>query len=198
MLRKISKILHTIAACGLIGGLACYMLLLVVAPHETPADYANLREAIAKVSNYLLVPSLALALVTGLFSMAIHYPFQDKGWAWLKAAMGILMFKGVLTIVSAKAGYAAEVSREIAEGTAPPDALDSLINLEWGTLWVVMALSVANVILGVWRPRLFPALTLTSIGAGETSPTANPEPKSDQPANATSEEERVLTYASNR
>jgi hypothetical protein len=172
MLRKISKILHTIAACGLIGGLACYMLLLVVAPHETTADYADLREAIAKVSNYLLVPSLALALVTGLFSMAIHYPFQDKGWAWAKAAMGILMFKGVLTIVSAKAGYAAEVSREIAEGTAPPDALASLINLEWGTLWVVMALSIANVVLGVWRPRLFPALTLTSIGAGEASTTA--------------------------
>ncbi len=158
MMRKLSKILHTIAACGLIGGLACYMILLVAAPQETPADYADLRAAIAAISRYLLLPSLALALVTGLASMAVHYPFQEKGWAWVKAATGILMFKGVLTIVSAKADHAADMSAKIAAGTAPADALDGLINLEWGTLWMVMALSIANVILGVWRPRrIFPA-----------------------------------------
>lgn len=154
------KILHTIAACGLIGGLAAYMLMLTFAPQGTPADYADLRETIKAISDYLLLPSLALALVTGLLAMVVHYPFQEKGWAWIKAATGILMFKGILTIVSAKAGHAAEMSRRIAEGTAPPDALNQLIELEWGTLWIVMALSLANVVLGVWRPRrIFPETT---------------------------------------
>jgi hypothetical protein len=158
VMRKTLKILHSLAACGLIGGLGAYMLMLMYAPQGTPADYADLRETIKAISDYLLLPSLALALVTGLLAMVAHYPFQEKGWAWFKAATGILMFKGILTIVSAKAGHAAEMSRRIAEGTAPPDALAGLIDLEWGTLWIVMALSVANVVLGVWRPkRMFPA-----------------------------------------
>ena len=151
------KILHTLAACGLIGGLGAYMLMLVFAPQDTAADYAELRQTIKAISDYLLLPSLALALVSGLLAMVVHYPFQEKGWVWIKAATGILMFKGVLTIVSAKAGHAAEMSRRIAEGTAPPGALQGLIDLEWGTLWIVMALSVANVVLGVWRPKwIFP------------------------------------------
>ncbi len=163
------KILHTLAAAGLIGGLGAYMLMLVFAPQETAADYADLRETIKAISDYLLLPSLALALVTGLLAMVVHYPFQERGWAWIKAATGILMFKGILTIVSAKAGHAAEMSRKIAEGTAPPDALQGLIDLEWGTLWIVMALSVANVVLGVWRPkRIFPE----SKPAAETPPAA--------------------------
>jgi uncharacterized membrane protein len=157
--KMVLKILHSLAACGLIGGLGAYMLMLIYAPQGTPTDYADLRETIKAISDYLLLPSLALALVTGLLAMVAHYPFQEKGWAWFKAATGILMFKGILTIVSAKAGHAAEMSRKIAEGTAPPDALASLIDLEWGTLWVVMALSVANVVLGVWRPRrIFPEI----------------------------------------
>lgn len=163
------KIFHTIASCGLIGGLAAYMLLLVFTPQGTPADYADLRQTIKALSDYLLFPSLALALVSGLLAMAVHYPFQERGWAWIKAATGILMFKGILTIVSAKAGHAAEMSRKIAEGTAPPDALDQLINLEWGTLWIVMALSLANVVLGVWRPkRIFPETKVESAAAEVT------------------------------
>lgn len=166
LLRKTLKILHTLAACGLIGGLGAYMLMLVFAPQGTLADYADLRQTIKAISDYLLLPSLALALVTGLLAMVAHYPFQEKGWAWIKAATGILMFKGVLTIVSAKAGHAAEMSRKIAEGTAPEGALDQLLNLEWGTLWIVMALSVANVVLGVWRPRrIFPETKSEGAGA---------------------------------
>lgn len=164
--KMILKILHTLSAAGLIGGLGAYMLMLVFAPQETPADYADLRETIKAISDYLLLPSLALALVTGLLAMVAHYPFQERGWAWIKAASGILMFKGVLTIVSAKAGHAAEMSRRIAEGTAPPDALSQLIGLEWGTLWAVMAISVANVVLGVWRPkRIFPEVKAASESA---------------------------------
>jgi hypothetical protein len=152
-MRVTLKIVHTLAACGLIGGLGAYMLMLTFAPQGTPADYADLRETIKAICDYLLLPSLALALVSGLLAMVVHHPFQEKGWVWVKAATGILMFKGVLTIVSAKAGHAAEMSRRIAEGTAPEGALDQLIALEWGTLWAVMAISVANVVLGVWRPR---------------------------------------------
>ncbi|WP_169738506.1 DUF2269 family protein [Afifella pfennigii] len=153
-MRKSLKILHSLASCGLIGGLASYMILLVFAPQDTPVAYADLRQSIAAISDYVLVPSLALALVSGLLSMAVHRPYQDKGWALVKLALGILMFKGVLTIVGGKAAYAASVSRRLAEGEPVADVLQAAIGHEWATLWVIMALSVANVVLGVWRPKL--------------------------------------------
>ncbi|NBC23066.1 MAG: DUF2269 family protein [Gammaproteobacteria bacterium] len=108
--RMVVKILHTLASAGLIGGLFAYMVLLAAAPQDSAAAYADLRASIAAISNWVLLPSLAVALVTGLASMVVHGPFRDKSWAWIKAALGILMFKGVLTIVSAKADYAATVS----------------------------------------------------------------------------------------
>lgn len=155
-MRKTMKVLHTLAACGLIGGLAAYMLLLVAAPQGTPADYADLRLAIAAISDYILLPSLAVALISGLLSMAVHRPFQDKRWAWFKAALGILMFKGVLTVVGTKADTAARLAAEIAAGETAPEVLASAMAHEWETLWTVMALSVLNVVLGIWRPSLKP------------------------------------------
>lgn len=153
-MRKTLKILHTVAACGLIGGLAGYMILLFAAPQETPAAYADLRQSIAAISNYLLLPSLAVGVMSGLLAMMVHRPFLDKRWVWLKAAMGILMFKGVLTIVGAKADHAAVVSRDIANGLPVTEVLDDAIVLEWWTLAIVMALSLANVVIGIWRPKL--------------------------------------------
>jgi uncharacterized membrane protein len=158
-MRKTSKILHTLASCGLIGGLACHMILLVYAPQDTPVAYAELRQSIAAISNYVLLPSLALGLVTGLFSMAIHTPFLSKGWVLIKALLGILMFKGVLTVVVAKSDYVAVIAERIANGEPAAEALERALAGEWGALWVVMALSLVNVLLGVWRPaqiRLWP------------------------------------------
>ncbi|WP_372423377.1 DUF2269 family protein [Salinarimonas chemoclinalis] len=153
-MRKLVKILHTIAAGGLIGGLGAYAVLLVAGPQETADAYADLRQSIAVLSNWVVLPSLAVALVSGLLSMIVHRPFQDAGWVWIKAGLGILMFKGTLTIVSAKADYAATMAARMAAGEAPPDALADMIRLEWGTLAVVFAIAVANVVLGIWRPRL--------------------------------------------
>lgn len=153
MLRKTLKCFHTISACGLIGGLGCYMILLVFAPQDTPAAYADLRQSIALVSDYVLIPSLAIALVSGLLAMAFHMPFMDKGWAWAKTVMGILMFKGVLTVVGAKADHAAALAEKMEAGVVTRAAIDDALYYEWATLWIVMALSVANVVLGVWRPR---------------------------------------------
>lgn len=153
-MRKVLKILHTLASCGLIGGFLCYVVLLVAAPQDTAAGYANLRWSIAVISDYILLPSLAVALVSGVLSMAVHTPFMNQGWAWIKAAMGLLMFKGVLEIIGAKAHYAAAVSERIANGEVAPDVLETALTYEWYALGVILALSIANVVLGVWRPRL--------------------------------------------
>jgi Predicted integral membrane protein (DUF2269) len=157
-MRKTLKFFHTLASCGLIGALLGYMIVLVYAPHATPATYADTRQTISALCNYVLLPSLAIALVTGLLSMAAHRPFQEMRWVWFKALLGISMFESTLAIIQSKANYAAKVSSQIAAGEANADALKSALATdlatEWYSLGAIMTLSIANIVLGVWRPRL--------------------------------------------
>ena len=153
-MRKTLKFFHTLASCGLIGALLGYMIVLIYAPHDTAHTYADMRRTISALCNYLLLPSLAIALITGLLSMAAHPPFQDKRWAWVKALLGLSMFEATLGIIGSKADYAAAVSAKIASGEAEPGALASALSTEWSSLAAIMALSIANIVLGVWRPRL--------------------------------------------
>jgi len=151
--RKIVKILHTVASAGLIGGIAAYMVLLIAVSPADIAAFANVRAAIDAISGYVLLPSMAVAVVSGLLSMMVHSPFLDKGWVWIKAALGISMFTGVLHIDNAHADYAARVSADVAAGLADPGALDKVHAGEWGTLIAVMVVALANVIIAIWRPR---------------------------------------------
>ena len=91
--------------------------------------------------------------------MAAHPPFQEKRWAWVKALLGLGMFESTLGIIQSKATYAASISKKIAEGTADAGALSSALSTEWSSLAAIMALSIANIVLGVWRPRLSRART---------------------------------------
>jgi hypothetical protein len=153
-LRKTMKLLHTVASAGLIGGLMAYGVLLVYAPQDTLSRYADMRQSIMYVSNYVLLPSLGIALVTGLLSMAVHPPFQEKRWAWIKALLGIGMFEATLGIIGSKADYAAKISAKIASGETDAALLKNALATEWSSLFAIMALSIANVVLGVWRPAL--------------------------------------------
>lgn len=153
-MRKALKFFHTLASCGLIGVLLGYMIVLTNAPQDTASKYADVRHTISALCNYVLLPSLAVALVTGLLSMAVHRPFQEMRWAWIKALLGLSMFESTLAIIQAKADTAAKLSIKIAAGEAQPDALVTALASEWTTLGAIMALSIANIVLGVWRPLL--------------------------------------------
>jgi Predicted integral membrane protein (DUF2269) len=153
-MRKALKFLHTLASCGLIGALLGYMIVLVKAPQDSLNTYADVRQTIAALCNYLLLPSLAIALVTGLLSMAAHRPFQEKRWVWVKALLGLSMFESTLAIIQAKANFAATVSAEIVQGTGTASELKIALASEWNSLGAILALSIANIVLGVWRPAL--------------------------------------------
>lgn len=153
-MRKTLKFLHTLAACGLIGAVAGYFIVLTTAPQDTPSNYADMRQTISALSNYLLLPSMAVALVSGLLFMVIHRPFQNMRWVWIKALLGLSMFEATLVIVGAKADYAAKISLEIVDGADKADILETALAYEWHSLGAIMAISVANIVLGVWRPAL--------------------------------------------
>jgi hypothetical protein len=154
MMRKLVKVLHTLASSGLIGALLGYGIVLVYAPQETATQYADARKIISALCNYVLLPSMAIALITGLLSMVVHKPYMDRRWAWVKAFLGLSMFEATLGIVQSKANTAAATSAKIASGELPADALQGALTSEWYALGVIMTLSVANVVLGVWRPKL--------------------------------------------
>lgn len=153
-MQKTLKFLHTLASCGFIGGLLGYMIILVKAPQDTASTYADVRLTISHLCNYILIPSLALVLVTGLLSMAVHRPFQEKRWVWIKALLGLSLFEATLAIVQSKADYAAKISLKIVQGAAKAEALSVALSTEWYSLGALMALSIANIVLGVWRPSL--------------------------------------------
>jgi uncharacterized membrane protein len=153
-MRQTVKLLHSLSSCGLIGALLGYMIVLLYAPQSTPAQYADARQIIDALCQYLLLPSLAISLISGLISMVVHKPFMDKAWVWFKALLGLGMFESTLAVINTKATYAAKISAQIAAGTAEPNALDKALSNEWMALWVIMALSVANFVLGIWRPKL--------------------------------------------
>lgn len=153
-MRKVLKFLHTLAACGLIGALLGYSMILIYAPLDTMRSYADARQMISTLCNYLLLPSLAIALVTGLLAMLVHRPFQNTRWAWVKALLGLSLFEATLGTVQSKATTAAADFARIAASDGAPDGLAIVVANEWWALGALLALSTAQIVLGVWRPRL--------------------------------------------
>lgn len=170
-MKRFLKILHTTGAIGLMGGYAAYLVLVASAP-DTPAEYAAVRRGIEFVCRWMLLPSLPLVLVSGMLALAAHPPFIYQTWVWVKAVSGLSVFEATLLTMSAHAKDAADFAALAAAGKGDPEALAEAVRGEWGTLWVLMALGVFNVVIGVWRPPFrrkprAPALAAVAQGPSE-------------------------------
>lgn len=153
-MKRFLKFVHTVGAIGVLGALATHLVLVAMAPGDSPTAFAAVRTGIHAISRFILLPSLLLVLVSGLLAMAIHRPFMDARWAWLKAFTGVAMFEGTLNAVQSNATRGAELAVRALEGNGDPQALAALLHHEWMGLWTIGAIALANVALGVWRPRL--------------------------------------------
>jgi hypothetical protein len=153
-LRRLLKFLHTIGAIGLMGALACLVAIgSDVPPPGALASYAQFRGAEAAIASGIVLPSLALTLAAGLLSIAVTRAFHSAGWAWIKAATGVLIFAGGLHAI-APIQEEARLSAEALAGRLDPSALSGVAPGEATTLWVLLLVSAANVALGVWRPKV--------------------------------------------
>ena len=152
-MRKAVKFLHTLSACGMIGALAGYLVLLNWGPNATAQDYATTRQAIRVMCDYILVPSLGIVLVSGFVSMLAHAPYRHKGWVWAKAITTIGVFEATLMVVQSKARDGAGIALKIAAGQADKSALLEL-GSETNAIALVLTLAIFNVLFGVWRPKL--------------------------------------------
>ncbi len=67
---------------------------------------------------------------------------------------GILVFEWGFAAVQGPMQQEAELSAKVLGHEADPAALAASLGAEWSSLWVLLAVATANVILGIWRPRL--------------------------------------------
>lgn len=153
-MKRFVKFLHTLGSIGFMGALAAQMVLLSMTPAPTElAQYALMREAIAAVGLWVLFPSLAIVLMSGLLAIGINRAFHDVGWVWAKLALGIIVFEGTLVAVHGPAQRAAERATAALAGEIDPAALLVPTHNEWGAMGMIMFVAVVNVVFGVWRPR---------------------------------------------
>lgn len=136
------------------GAAAAQLVLSLHAEGLPPARYAEMRHGILLLSEWVLIPSLLVVLVSGLLAMAAHPPYTRAGWVLVKAATTILVLEGTLVAVQGPAQTAAALAAEIAAGdTSRAGALPRVLRHERGGLAVILFLSVVNIALAVWRPK---------------------------------------------
>jgi hypothetical protein len=158
-MRRLIKFLHTMGAIGFMGSLASLVVLAMLAPPPgSLSGYALIRGAMAEIAKWVVYPSLLLTLAPGLLAIAVNRAFHEAAWAWIKAATGLLIFAGGLHALSSLQDEA-RLSAEALAGGADAAALTGVSSGEIITLWVLLAVSAVNVVLGVWRPRrIWPAV----------------------------------------
>ena len=153
-MQRLMKFLHVMGAIGMIGALAAILVVHASLPPATDVDaYVQMREVLDDLARYLLFPSLGLVLFSGLMSMSLGKFFTGAPWAWAKLALGVVMFEGTLFAVQGPMQREAELARRVMEGSADAAELGLSLQSEWGSVWVILLVAVANVVLGVWRPR---------------------------------------------
>jgi len=149
LLRLGAKALHDMASIGFGGGLAACLVINLTANRASSSEFAAARQVFAAVAQYLLVPSMAVVVVSGLIAMMATRGYQDAGWAWVKAVLGISVFVATVRLVGASTNQA-----ELAAAVSDPGKVDALLRSERNMLWLLIALCVVNVVLAVWRPKM--------------------------------------------
>lgn len=153
-LRRTLKFLHTMGAIGLMGAMACLLVLLAfVPPPSRLAEYALLRGAMGTIATWVFLPSFAMTLIAGLLAIAANRAFHNAGWAWVKLVSGLAVFEGSFVGVIGPMQEEAEQSAQVLAGKAEIATLAQSLGAEQGTLWLLMAVATANVVLGIWRPK---------------------------------------------
>jgi hypothetical protein len=152
--QRLLKFLHTMGAVGFMGSLACLLVLenLLPAPSSL-ASYALVCGAMGMIANWVFFPSFLLTLVPGLLALAVNPAFLNATWAWIKAASGILVFAGSLHALAPIQDEARRSAQAVA-GRFDPATLEGVSEGTAATMWVLLAIGTANVVLGIWRQRI--------------------------------------------
>jgi len=149
LLRRAAKFLHEFASIGFGGGLAVCLLINLTAERSVPGEFMAARHVYASIAQYIVIPSMVIVVASGLIALAATRGFMDSGWAWVKALLGLSVFEATLVLVGSS-----RHETELALAASNSAVLDALLRSERNTLLLLIAVTVANVVLAVWRPAL--------------------------------------------
>ena len=144
-----AKAVHDFASISFGGGLVACLVINLMANRASPSEFASARHLFAAIAQYVLIPSMAVVVVSGLVAMMATRGYQDAGWAWVKAALGVTVFAATCMVVGASTQQA-----ELAVAAADPGLLAAMLRSERNLLWLLILLCVVNVVLAVWRPKM--------------------------------------------
>jgi hypothetical protein len=130
------------------------VLLSLAPPPGALAEYALIRGAMGSIATWIFFPSLGLTLIAGLIALGYSKAFHNAGWAWAKAISGILVFESGFVGILGPMQREAERSAEALAGKIEASSLAASLTAERNTLLILLAVATANVIFGIWRPRL--------------------------------------------
>lgn len=143
------------AAIGIGGAMAALLAMLAVLPEPSDmAAYASARAMMLAIANYLFLPSLVLVLISGMFSYAFTPAYLNSGWAFMKLISGVVLFEGGLVAISGPMRREAERAAQALSSGEPLTTASATMGSETFAICVMGSVVIANVALGIWRPRL--------------------------------------------
>ena len=96
----------------------------------------------------------AMVYIRGHHSDYDHWAAEgNAGWAWAKLATGVLVFEGCLVDIVGPIQEEARLSASALAGHLSPALLAGSAGGVRGSLWVMMVVATANIVLAIWRPR---------------------------------------------
>lgn len=149
VLRRVAKFLHEVASIGFGGGLAVCLLINLTAKRALHDEFIAARQVYDLIAQYIVIPSMVIVVASGLIALAATQGFMNSGWAWVKALLGLSVFEATLVIIESSRHPA-----ELALAASDPAVLDALLRSERNTLLLLIAVTVVNIVLAIWRPRL--------------------------------------------
>ena len=123
-----------------------------MANRASSSEFASARPLFAAIAQYVLIPSMAFVVVSGLIAIMATRGHQDAGWAWawVKAVLGISVFVATVRLV----GSDIKQAELVAAVATDPSTFDAMLRSERNMIWLLIALCVVNVMLAVWRPKM--------------------------------------------
>ena len=154
-MRQLLKFGHSMTAIAFLGAIAVLWVLhrQLPDPEEALSLYAAGRQAMERIAVLLLLPSLVLSLLFGLFSMAVVTGFHNAPWAWAKFVTTVVMLEGTLLGIQSPMVKEARRAEAALADPAQMAWLAQNLSAEQSSLVLIGLVATANVALGVWRPQ---------------------------------------------